>query len=157
MSQCLVKKVVISDSGEMSDRCFSGFVCSGHEIACKKWNNIWLILNNDFLVTREAIRLWFSLWLCHTRDNHMRITSLFPKNTLFSLYIYIYILDYTSNFLFMSRACLSPYFNGFCLIPVHLCISRYDLYHQSNISEELLWYCLPSLPESTISKLMWNL
>ena len=40
---------------------FSGIVCSGHKIACKKWNNTFVTVNNDFLVTREVICQWFSL------------------------------------------------------------------------------------------------
>ena len=43
------------------DNCFSRIVCSGHQIACKKWNNIFVTVNNDFGVTREAICQWFSL------------------------------------------------------------------------------------------------
>ena len=39
----------------------SGYVCSSHKIACKKWNNTFVTGNNDFFVTREAIRQWFSL------------------------------------------------------------------------------------------------
>ena len=41
--------------------CFSGIVCSGHQIACKKWNNTFVTVNNDLGVTREAICQWFSL------------------------------------------------------------------------------------------------
>ena len=33
------------------DNCFYRIVCSGHEIACKKWNNTFITVNNDIFVT----------------------------------------------------------------------------------------------------------
>ena len=39
---------------------FSGIVCSGHKIACKKYNDTFLTVHNDFWVTHEAISQWFS-------------------------------------------------------------------------------------------------
>ena len=45
----------------INDLFFSGIVCWGHEIACKKWHNTFVAVNNDFWVTREAICQWFSL------------------------------------------------------------------------------------------------
>ena len=30
------------------DNCFSEIVCSGHKIECKKWNNTFVTVNNDF-------------------------------------------------------------------------------------------------------------
>ena len=40
---------------------FSGIVCWGHKIACKKENNTSVTVNNDFSVSREVICQWFSL------------------------------------------------------------------------------------------------
>ena len=40
---------------------FSGIMCSGHKIACKKLNNTFVTVNNNFLVTREVICQRFSL------------------------------------------------------------------------------------------------
>ena len=39
--------------------CFSGIVCSGHQIACKKSNNTFVTVNNDLGFTRDAICQWF--------------------------------------------------------------------------------------------------
>ena len=33
----------------------------GHKIACKKYSNTFVTVNNDFWVTRDAIRQYFSL------------------------------------------------------------------------------------------------
>ena len=41
--------IVFGDSGELSDRwLFSGVVWSGHNIACKKENNTFVTMDNDF-------------------------------------------------------------------------------------------------------------
>ena len=44
------------------DDCFSGIVCSGHKIACKKWINTFVAVNNDFGHS------WGDLPLTFTRD-----------------------------------------------------------------------------------------
>ena len=43
------------------DNCLSEIVCWVHEIACKKQNNTFVTVNNDFRVTRDAICQWFLL------------------------------------------------------------------------------------------------
>ena len=64
--------IVLGDNCEMSERwlflaelcvqdIFSRIVCSGHKIMCKKWNNTFLTMNNNFWVTHDAICQWFSL------------------------------------------------------------------------------------------------
>ena len=40
---------------------FSEIVCSGHKISCKKLNNTFVAMNNDFWVTHDVICQWFSL------------------------------------------------------------------------------------------------
>ena len=64
------EKAVHGDSCEMSDRWwFLAELCvPGHKIACKKYNNTFITVNNDFWVTRDAICQWFSLhsWLRHS-------------------------------------------------------------------------------------------
>ena len=42
------------------DNYFGGIECSGHQIACKKYNNTFVTVNNDFWVTRDTICQWFS-------------------------------------------------------------------------------------------------
>ena len=46
--------------------------------ACKKYNNIGIDVNNDFLVTRLLIRQWFSL-VTTSHESHWRITHSWPK------------------------------------------------------------------------------
>ena len=58
------EKTVLIDNGERSDGWLfvkKRFVCSRYKIACKKKNNTFVTVNNDFLVTREVICSWFSL------------------------------------------------------------------------------------------------
>ena len=46
---------------ELSVIVFSRIVCSGHKMACKKWNNTFVTMNNDSFVSCEVICQWFSL------------------------------------------------------------------------------------------------
>ena len=69
------------------DNCFGGIECSEHQIACKKWNNTFVTVNNDFWVTRDAICQWFSWKLLTnrlTRDPKIVIHG----NLCIILYIY---------------------------------------------------------------------
>ena len=90
---------VLGDSCEMSDRwLFLAELCvQGHKIACKKWNNTFVTVNNDFWVTRDAICQWFSRvtsW-CDlpmiftsnfvTRENHWQIASRVTQKSLFTV------------------------------------------------------------------------
>ena len=47
----------------------------GHKITRKKWNDVWVSMNNDF-VTREAIQQWFS---CVT-SSHVKIVAKSPHS-----------------------------------------------------------------------------
>ena len=57
------EKTVLRDNCEMRDRwfVFSGIMCSGYKIVCKKLNNTFVALNDNFWVTNDAICQWFSL------------------------------------------------------------------------------------------------
>ena len=56
------KRLSLATAAESAiDNCFGGIECSGHQIACKKWNNTFVTVNNDFWVTRDAICQRFSL------------------------------------------------------------------------------------------------
>ena len=43
-------KTVLGYNGEMNDWWFflAGMLCPGHKIVCKKWNYVWVTVNNDF-------------------------------------------------------------------------------------------------------------
>ena len=71
LSLATMAKLAIYDS-------FSWFVCSGHKIACKNWNNVCVTLNCDFFITSEAI--WAMIFTSDdTRENHCWIASLVTK------------------------------------------------------------------------------
>ena len=63
---------------ERSTIVFSGFVCSGHKIACKKYNDVWAMVNNDFCHS------WGDTSMHFTRDFVTREKSL--PNRLTRLY-----------------------------------------------------------------------
>ena len=70
---------------EQSMIVFNGSVCSEHKITYKKWNNVWLIMNNDFLVASEQIHQWFSLVTVSLKKICCQITSLVTKKSLFTV------------------------------------------------------------------------
>ena len=48
------------------DNCFGGIECSGHQIACKKQNNTFVTVNNDFWVLVMRFAHDFHSWLRHS-------------------------------------------------------------------------------------------
>ena len=67
-SQCWVRKCHPWQQwrNELSMIIFSGFVCSWHKIACKKWNNTFVTVNNDFLSLVRRFGNDFHSWLRHS-------------------------------------------------------------------------------------------
>ena len=67
------------------DNCFGGIECPGHQIACKKYNNTFVTVNNDFLG-----HSWCDLPMIFTRDfvtreNDWQIASLVTQKSLFTV------------------------------------------------------------------------
>ena len=75
------------------DNCFGGIECSGHQITCKKLNNIFVTVNNNFWVTRDVICQWFSL----TRENYWQIASLVTQKSLFTVTHALFLICYITN------------------------------------------------------------
>ena len=75
------------------DHCFSRIVCSGHKIACKKWNNTFVTVINDFLghswcdlpmiFIRDEPMIFTRDFV--TRENHWQIASLVTQKSLFTV------------------------------------------------------------------------
>ena len=92
---------------------FSGIVCSGHKIACKKWKNIFVTVNNDFLVTCEVICQWFSLVMILFvkiigKSPHSWLKILINGDSSIILYKYLYslqVMRWTVGFSNIKRNC----------------------------------------------------
>ena len=59
---------------ELSIIVFSGIVCSGHKMACKKYDDTFVTMNNDFFVTGYVICQWKALANHLTRDQKSLLT-----------------------------------------------------------------------------------
>ena len=59
-------------------------VCLGHRIACNKWNNIFVTMNNDFWVRSETTCQWFFTREV-TSENHWQVASLVTQKSLFTV------------------------------------------------------------------------
>ena len=96
------------------DNCFGEIERSGHQIACKKLNNTFITVNNDFRVTRE---------------NYWQIASLVTQKSLFTIthalffichiytaghgwgiYIYIYIFFLAGGGSYIGMYCKADIF-----------------------------------------------
>ena len=95
-SQCSVRKGRPWQQwrNERSMIVLSGFVCSWHKIACKKWNNTFVTVNNDFLSLMRRFGNDFHSWLRHswkslpnrfTRDKKIVIHG----NSCIILYLFV--------------------------------------------------------------------
>ena len=74
--------------------CFSGIVCSGHQIACKKYNNAFVTVNNDVLG-----HSWCDLPMIFTRDfvtreNCWQTASLLTQKPLFTATHALFFISY---------------------------------------------------------------
>ena len=54
------ENTILTDNGEMSDQSFSRIAWSWQNIACKEWNDLFLTMNDNFLVALDVICQWFS-------------------------------------------------------------------------------------------------
>ena len=80
------EKTGLGDNGEMSEQWLILWdLCAQDKIACKKNNNVWVSVNNDFLFchSRRDTAMIFTRDFV-TRENHCGIVSLVTK-TLFTL------------------------------------------------------------------------
>ena len=93
------------------DDCFR-FLCVENIIACKKWNNAFVTMNNDFFGY-----LWCDLPMIFTFDfvaheNHLQITSLVTTKSIFmvthaSFYIDFHVVASSSTVLFNEARAVS--------------------------------------------------
>ena len=74
---------------------FSGFVCSGHRIACKKQNNVWVSMNNDFFC--HVFISWRHSWKSLlNRLTHNKKKIFIQANPYIILYIFIMVIPLSS-------------------------------------------------------------
>ena len=58
----------------------SGFVCLAHELTCKKYNNVWVAVNNGCLSLVMRFSKYFNSWLRHwLKKEHCRLALLREK------------------------------------------------------------------------------
>ena len=84
---------------------FSGILCSGHRIVCKKWNNTFVTMNiNCFAHSWSDLPIIFTLDFV-TRENYWQIASLVTQKSLFTV---------THALFFMSQMIIPNACFGLC-------------------------------------------
>ena len=79
------EKAALGNNGEMSARrsmiVLSGFACSWHKIACKKWNNTFVTVNNNFLsLVRRFGNDFHSWWFSLVTSSLVKIIAESPHS-----------------------------------------------------------------------------
>ena len=105
-------------------------------------NNAWVTVNNDFFVTSEAIRQWFSRV---TNENHCRIASLVTKKSLFTvtnvLFYFLHAISchqHTNPLRTITERSFRHCCQGWPFLTEHCDVTTVDLWRHANAK---YWYC----------------